>query len=208
MIYTARQLAGDYVLTMPDAQANFAQQLDTQIYVGLAPGVTAAQGRQAIEAVSAAYPNAKVLDQTQYKAQQSSQVNQILNLIYALLGLAVVIALIGIANTLRPIHTRTTHELGLLRAVGMTQRQVRGSIRIEALIISLFVSIEIIGIGFGAALVSAQHARGPTSLSIPVIQSLVITLLAGIAGIVAAARPGRRASRINILRAVTTERAR
>jgi putative ABC transport system permease protein len=207
VIYTTRQLAGDFILTQPAAEANFPQQLDSQIYVGLAPGVTAAQGRRAIESVLAAYPIAKLLDQTQYKAQQAAQVDQLLNLIYGLLALAVLIALIGIANTLAlSIHERT-HELGLLRAIGLTRGQLRASIRAEALIMSLFGSVEglVLGIVLGAALVTAQHAQGLTHLSVPLPQLLMVGAIAGAAGIVAAWRPSRRAARLNILRAVTTE---
>ena len=207
VIYATRQLARDFIVTQAAAEANFPQQLDSQIYVGLAPGVTSAQGRQAIEAVLAAYPTAKLLDQTQYKAQQAAQVDQLLNLIYGLLALAVVIALIGIANTLAlSIHERT-HELGPLRAVGLTRGQLRTSIRAEAVIISLFGSVEglILGVVVGAALVTAQHAQGLTQLSVPLPQLLIISAVASTAGILAAWRPSRQAARLNILRAVTTE---
>jgi putative ABC transport system permease protein len=207
VIYTTRQLAGDFILTQAAAEANFSQQLDSQIYVGLAPGVTAAQGRQAIESVLVPYPTAKLLDQTQYKAQQAAQVDQLLNLIYGLLALAVIIALIGIANTLALSIYERTRELGLLRAVGLTRGQLRASIRAEALIMSLFGSVEglILGVVLGAALVTVQHAQGLTHLAVPLPQLLIIGAIAGAAGVVAAWRPSRRAARLNILRAVTTE---
>jgi len=121
VIYSVRSLAGDYVLPLTAAEANFPQALDMNVFVKLAPGVSASAGRSAIEKVLSSYPNATLMDQTQYKAQAEQSVNTLLNLVYALLALAVVIALIGIANTLALSIDERTRELGLLRAVGTTR---------------------------------------------------------------------------------------
>ena len=206
-VYTARELAGDYVLSLGAAEANFPQQLDFQVYVKLAPGVSAGAGRHAVESVLAAYPTAKLLDQAQYKEQQASQINQLLNLVYGLLALAVIIALIGIANTLALSIYERTRELGLLRAVGMTRGQLRSTVRSESVIISLLGAVEglVVGVLFGWALVAALGAQGITLLVVPVVQLLVVAALAGLAGVVAAVAPGRRAARLDVLRAVTTE---
>lgn len=134
------------------------------------PGLSASAGRSAIENVVASYPNATLMDQVQYKAQQANQVNQLLNLVYGLLALAVVIALIGIANTLAlSIHERT-RELGLLRAVGTTRGQLRWTVCLEALIISLFGAIEglVLGTLLGWAIVAAMRSQGVTHLVFPV----------------------------------------
>jgi putative ABC transport system permease protein len=157
--------------------------------------------------VLAAYPNATLMDQAQFKAQQAQQVNQLLNLVYGLLGLAVGIALIGIANTLALSVYERTRELGLLRAVGTTRRQLRAMVRYEALVISLFGAVEglVLGALFGWAIVAAMHSAGATRLVFPVPQLLVVTLLAGLAGTAAAIAPSRRAARLNVLRAVTTD---
>lgn len=206
-IYSVREIAGDYVLPLAAAQANFPQALDVAIFIKLAPGVTASAARSAISDVLAAYPNATLMDQTQYKAQQSRQVNQLLNLVYGLLGLAVLIALIGIANTLALSIYERTRELGLLRAVGATRGQLRAMVRAEALIISLFGAIEgfVLGILLGSAIVAALRSQGVTTLTVPFAQLLALVILAGIAGIVAAIAPSRRAARLDILQAVTTE---
>lgn len=206
-IYSVRNLAGDYILPLAAADANFPQALDIIVFVKLAPGVSASAGRGPIESVLAAYPNAKLMNEAQYQAQQAQQVNQLLNLVYGLLALALVIALIGIANTLTlSIHERT-RELGLLRAVGTTRGQLRSIVRWEALVISLLGAIEglVLGLLFGWAIVTASDSSGTTNLVFPVIQLLVLAALAGLAGIVAAIAPSRRAARLNILQAVTTE---
>jgi putative ABC transport system permease protein len=207
VIYGVRTLAGDYVLPLAAAEANFPQALDTDVFVKLAPGVSASAGRSAIESVLSAYPNATLMDQAQYKAQAEQQVNQLLNLVYALLALAVIIALIGIANTLALSIYERTRELGLLRAVGTTRRQLRSIVRSEALIISLVGAIEglVLGILFGAAIAVAMHSVGVTQLSFPVVQLLAVAVLAGLAGVVAAIAPSRHAARLNVLQAVTTE---
>ncbi len=206
-IYRTREVAGDYFLPLAAAQANFTQQLDVQDYVQLAPGVSATVGRRAIDAVLASYPTATLLDQAQYKQQQFKQIDQVLNLVYGLLALAVLIALIGIANTLALSTYERTRELGLLRAVGMTRGQLRASVRKESLIISLLGSAEglIVGSLFGWAMVRALGSQGITELVFPVGQLLIVAALAGVAGIVAALGPGRRAARIDVLRAIAAE---
>ena len=207
-IYTQRAMTGgDYVLPLAAAEANFPQALDLTVYVKLAPGVTTAAARPAIERVLAAYPNATLQDQAQYKAQQEQQVNGQLNLMYGMLALAVIIALIGIANTLALSIYERTHELGLLRAVGATRGQLRTMVRYEALVIALFGAVEglVLGALFGWAIVTSMHSEGVTSLVFPVTQLLVIAVIAGLAGVLAALAPSRRAARLNVLQAVTTE---
>jgi putative ABC transport system permease protein len=207
VIYSVRDLAGDYILTLAAATANFPQALDLDVFVKLAPGVSAKAGHQAIGQVLAAYPNATLMDQVQYKARQTRQVNQMLNLVYGLLALAVIIALIGIANTLALSVYERTRELGVLRAVGTTRRQLRAIVRAESLIISLFGALEglLLGMVFGWAIVAVLRSRGVTHLVFPVRQLLIMAVLAGLAGVVAAIAPSRRAARLDILRAVTTE---
>ncbi len=206
-IYGARQLAGDYVLPLAAAEQNFSQQLDYQVYVKLAAGITPADGRSAMDPIIAHYPTAKLMDRTEFKHEQLAQINQMLNLVYGLLALALFIALIGIANTLAlSIHERT-RELGLLRAVGMTRPQLRSTVRSESVIIALLGAAEglVVGTLFGWAIVSALKSAGVTQLSVPLVQLVVVALLAALAGVLAAVGPGRRAARLDVLRAITTE---
>ena len=207
VIYAGRELAGDYVLPLSAAQANFSQALDLAVYVKLAPGVSTSAARPAIDRVLAAYPGTTLQDQAQYKASQAQQVNQLLNLVYGLLALAVGIALIGIANTLILSIYERTRELGLLRAVGATRAQLRAIIRYEALVTSLFGAAGGLGLGLllGWAIVAALRSQGVTTLAFPVPQLAVLAVLAGLAGVVAALGPSRRAGRLDILQAITTE---
>ena len=121
------------------------------------PGV-----QQAVTRALAPYPNVKVQSRAQFEATQTAQVNQLLGLVYALLALAVVIALIGIVNTLMLSVFERTHEIGLLRAVGMKRRQIRAMIRSESVILAVFGAIIgiIIGTGLGIALVSVAALAG------------------------------------------------
>jgi putative ABC transport system permease protein len=207
VIYSTRAMAGDYVLPLAVATANFATALDQTVYVKLAPGVTAAAARPAVDRALAAYPNLTVMDQAQYKAQVNKSVDSILNLMNGLLSLAVGIALIGIANTLALSVYERTRELGLLRAVGMTRSQLRALVRYEALVISLFGALEglLLGTALGAAIVASFRSSGLDHIVIPVPKLLLLAFIAGLAGLIAAIAPSRRAARLNVLRAVTTE---
>jgi putative ABC transport system permease protein len=207
VIYSVRDVAGDYLLPLTAAQANFPSSLDIGIMVKLNPGVTANAARPVIDRVLAAYPNATLQDQAQYKASQTKQYDTLLNLMYALLALAVLIALIGVANTLALSIYERTRELGLLRAVGMTRGQLRSMVRAEALITSAFGALEglVLGTFFGWAIVYAMRSLGVTQLAFPVAQLLIIAVLAALVGLLAAIAPSRHAAKLNILQAVTTE---
>jgi putative ABC transport system permease protein len=152
------------------------------------------------------FPTVEVKNQSQLKDQQEEQVNQLLGLIYALLSLAIVVSVFGIVNTLAlSIHERT-RELGMLRAVGMSRRQVRTMVRYEAVITALIGAIlgTILGVIF-AVLVSRPLADEGFKLSYPVGTLLVLLVLAALAGVIAAIGPARRASRLDVLRALAYE---
>jgi putative ABC transport system permease protein len=206
-IYKARELAGDYVLPLSVAVRNFPTQLDFQVYVRLADGVTLDEGRAALAPIVAGYPTASLLDRAEYKEAQVGQIDQLLNLVYGLLGLALLIALIGIANTLGlAIHERT-RELGLLRAVGMTRGQLRSAVRYESLIVAVLGAVEglLAGLLLGWALVRALRGQGITEFAVPAWPLLLVAVLAGFAGVVAAIAPSRRAARLDILQAIASE---
>jgi putative ABC transport system permease protein len=158
------------------------------------------------QALKQPYPTVEVQNQSQLKDQQEQQVNSLLGLVYALLSLAVIVSLFGIVNTLAlSIHERT-RELGMLRAVGMSRRQVRTMVRYEAVITALIGAIlgTVLGVIF-AALVSRPLADEGFELSYPIVTLVILLVLAAVAGVVAAIGPARRASRLDVLRALAYE---
>lgn len=207
MIYGENQPAGNYVLGMAAYNANFSNGYDTQIFIKKAPSASSTQTLDAIKKVASGYPGAKVLDRASYKAERAQPINQLLSLVYVLLGLAIIMALLGIANTLALSIFERTRELGVLRAVGMTRAQLRSSIRWESVIIALQGTLLglAIGIFFGWALIKASADQGIGQFSLPVTRLFVIVVLAGIAGVAAAILPGRRAAKLDVLKAVVSE---
>ena len=205
-IFTDRVQTSGYVIGMAAYEANVADQFDARVFVSKAPGVSMSQLRTAVERVTASYPSATVRDREGYKSATAAQVNQMLNFIYVMLGLAIIIALIGIANTLALSIFERTHELGLLRAVGMTRSQLRSTVRWESVIIALFGTVLglVIGLFFGWSLVTALGDQGINILRIPVGSLTVVTVLAALAGVAAAIFPARRAARLNVLEAIAT----
>ncbi|MCU1453202.1 MAG: ABC-type transport system, involved in lipoprotein release, permease component [Acidimicrobiales bacterium] len=204
LIYGPNQLAGKYYLGMSAYAANFHTRYDVFVFVKKAPRVSSAATLTAVKRVVADYPGATVMDQTQFKAQTAQPINQLLGLVYALLLLAVIIALLGIGNTLALGIFERIQELGLLRAVGMTRRQLRSTIRWESVIIALqgtFLGL-LIGVFFGWALVTALNKQAASVFSIPYATLGVVVVLAAIAGIAAAVLPARRAAKLNVLRAI------
>jgi putative ABC transport system permease protein len=206
-IYTDNRLLKDYVVSLGTYERNYTQQLDTFVLVKTAPGVTLAQAKRSVDRVAKSFPNVKLEDQAQFRQSQSNQINQVLGLITALLGLAIIIALFGIVNTLALSVFERTREIGLLRAVGMARRQVRTMIRWEAVIIAVFGAIlgVAVGIFFGWAMIQALRDQGATILSLPAGQLVFTVVAAGIMGLIAAVLPARRAARLDVLQAIAQE---
>ncbi len=197
----------DYALSISTMSQHYTNQLDNYVFVKLASGVSPADGRKAIDGVLKAYPNAELQDRTEFKDAQAAQINQLLGLIYVMLLLAVIIALIGIANTLALSIYERTRELGLLRAVGMSRRQLRSSIRWESVIIALLGTLVglVIGFFFGWAVIEALKDQGFTRFAPPAGQLILVVIVGGFAGVLAAVFPARRAAKLDVLKAVTHE---
>jgi putative ABC transport system permease protein len=200
-------LLGATVVTQRTMARQMGVREDTLDLIKLAPGANAAQVQDRLKTVmEKAFPTADVLNQQELKENQEGQINQLLGLIYALLSLAVIISLFGIANTLAlSIHERT-RELGMLRAVGMSRRQVRRLIRYESVITALIGAVLglILGMVF-AALMSVPLADEGFSLSYPIGQLILLMVLATLAGVLAAIAPARRAARLDVLEALAYE---
>jgi putative ABC transport system permease protein len=187
--------------------ANFRVRYDSRVFVKKAPGVSTAAALAAVRAVATKYSGTTVMDQAAFKADQAKPIQQMLSLVYALLALAILIALLGIGNTLALSIFERTRELGVMRAVGMTRHQLRAMIRWESVIIALQGTVLglLIGVFFGWALVLAMRNQGITEFSVPVLNLVIVVVLAALAGAVAAIWPSRRAAKLNILRAIVTE---
>jgi putative ABC transport system permease protein len=206
-IYKDNQLNGPYLLALDDYARHYADQLDVIALVRAKPGVSPEASLAAVNRVVADFPSVQVKDQAQYKQDQANQINQVLVLFYLLLALAVVIAFLGIINTLALSVMERIRELGLLRALGMTRGQMRAMIRWEAIIIAVLGALLglVVGVFFGWITVRALHSQGITDFSLPLDTLLEFVVFAALAGILAAVFPGRRASRIDILQAIATE---
>lgn len=206
MIYRESDLLGKYVLGTAAYEANYTDQFDWQVYVQKAADASQVSLRTAVTAVTGAIPGVEVMTSDEYVARATAPLDQLLALVYALLSLAILIALLGIGNTLAlSVHERV-HEIGLLRAVGMTRRQLRTSIHWESAIVALQGTILGLGIGIflGWALTRALADEGITTFDIPWGSMGIIAGAAIVAGVIAGLLPARRAARLDVLRAIAS----
>ncbi len=203
-IYQANALIGSYLVSAAFFVSHFT---NPSLAALLLRTNGSAAADKAVTNALAPYPNLQVQTRAQFEQTQNASVNQLLGLVYALLGLAVLIALIGIVNTLMLSVFERTREIGLLRAVGMMRRQVRAMIRSEAVILAIFGAIIgiIIGTGMGIALVSSLKQQGITDTVVPASRLLVFLLLSALLGLVAASWPARRAAKLDVLAAIAAE---
>jgi putative ABC transport system permease protein len=185
--------------------SSFPQPRNQFAFVDVEGGVSAAATKR-LEQALAAYPDTKVQTREQFKDGQISGLETVLNVLYALLGLSVLVSLFGIVNTLVLTVFERTRELGMLRAVGMTRRQVRRMVRHESIVTALMGTALGIGAGlFLAALVTRALADEGIPFAVPAGSLAAFTIAAVLIGILAAILPARRASRLNVLEALHYE---
>ncbi len=204
-VFKPNALLGSYLVGDSFFLAHFNQPLPVAVL--LHTGGSTSSTTRSVQAGLAAYPNLKIQTRAEFQKSQQAQVNQLLGLVYALLALAVLIALIGIVNTLMLSVFERTHEIGLLRAVGMKRRQVRVMIRAESVILSLFGAVigVVVGTALGAAFAASLKHQGITDLVIPFTSLVVFVVLAGLLGLAAASWPARRAAKLDVLAAIATD---
>jgi putative ABC transport system permease protein len=167
---------------------------------------TSASTTRALERALSAFPDTKVQTQSKFEKDQSAWVNQLLAIFYVLLGWAVIVSLFGMVNTLVLSVMERTRELGMLRAVGMSRRQVRRMVRHESIITALIGAALGIVVGlFLAAMVTTGLSKYGMVYSIPIGSLVAFVVVAIVAGVAAAALPARRASRLNVLNALQYE---
>ncbi|HEX5937100.1 MAG TPA: FtsX-like permease family protein, partial [Actinomycetota bacterium] len=206
-IYTDNRLLGDYTISLDEYEENFAEQLDSIVFLKVAEGISLEEARAVLDEVVSRFPNVEVNDQAEFKAQQDDLIDQVFGFVLILLVLSVIISAFGIANTLGLSIYERIRELGLLRAVGMQRSQLGWMIVIEAVIVSLLGAALGIAIGilFGWAMQQALADLGFSVLAIPYGLLVVFAVIAALLGMVAAIAPAVRASRIQVLQAITYE---
>ena len=204
-IYGVEGLLGELIMTTEDWAPHADRPGDVVVLIGLAKGVSLDEGRAAVQAVSDRYAGPEVQDRDEYIDSVAGEVDQLLILVYGLLGLAVLIALLGIANTLSlSIHERT-RELGLLRAVGLTRSALRATVRWESVITAVVGTTVGLTVGtfLGWGMVQALATEdGFIIFELPLGTLVVVLGLAVAAGVTAAIRPARRAARLDVLAAI------
>ncbi|MER6588082.1 ABC transporter permease [Micromonospora chalcea] len=202
-IYESSQLTNPVTLP-PQATADFAIPQPIQGFLQLAPGTSVDAVQPQIERLLADSPEVSVADRAGFIEQQTGQLDSLLQMIQILLALAIVIAVLGIINTLALSVLERTRELGLLRAIGLRRAQTMRMITVEAVVISIFGALlgVVVGTGLGAAVVEALKDEGITDLILPWGQMVTFLILAAIIGVVAAVLPAIRAARINVLGAI------
>jgi len=205
--YKDNELVGNYVLDQSAAGHFQRGKLYEVALVKVAPGADHGQVRQALDTAIKPYPNVEMRDRGEFVAEAAGQIDTAVRILSALLALSVLIAVLGIINTLALSVLERTRELGLLRAVGMSRRQVKRMVRVESVVIAIFGGLLglVVGGAIGVALQRALVNQGVTELRFPFGQLFGYLVLAALAGVVAAWLPARRASRLNVLNAIATE---
>jgi len=180
---------------------------DSTLYVNAASGTGADQLRKALDTTLKPYPQVQVRDEADYKKLIHDQIAVLLYLVYALLGLAIVIAVLGVVNTLALSVVERTREIGLLRAIGLGRRQLRRMIRLESVVIAVFGAVLGLGLGlvWGVCAQQVLALQGMKALAVPWTTIIAVVIGSAVVGIVAALLPALRASRMNVLAAIAHE---
>jgi putative ABC transport system permease protein len=205
-IYKSNPLLGSYVTGDGFFRSHFDSPLPSAVLLSTAPGAHALLNTLNNDAL-VPYANVSAKTRAQFEADEQASVNQLLGLVYVLLALAILIALIGIVNTLMLSVFERTREIGLLRAVGMKRRQVRSMIRSESVIVGLLGGVLGIvrGVVVGVAFAYALRNNSVTTVSVPVADLIGFLVLSALLGLAAATWPARRAANLDVLAAIATE---
>ncbi|MBX6390250.1 MAG: FtsX-like permease family protein [Frankia sp.] len=196
----------EYLVSDAEWARHAAADLDLMVLVKQQPEADPAAVRAALDAAVKPFPTVTVTDQREFIAEQEKTVDQVIGMVYVLLALAVIIALFGIVNTLALSVIERTKEIGMLRAVGLSRRQMWVVVVLESVVISVFGATLGVAVGsfLGWALVKAMESQGVTSFAYPLTTILGVLLLGAVLGVVAAVVPALRAARMNVLRAIAT----
>ncbi|MFF0244871.1 ABC transporter permease [Streptosporangium sandarakinum] len=193
-------------VTVPEGDFDryFGAVGDSRMMINARDGVGADVGRRIVEAAAQPYPTAKIASAAEVRGQFEESLDMMVMIITGLLGLAVLISLLGIANTLSlSVHERT-RESALLRALGLTRPQLRRMLSVEALILGLIGALVGVALGVGFGWAATQTMVDDVAFQVPVAQILAFVALSGLAGVIAAVLPARRAARASIVGSLAT----
>lgn len=207
-VYADATFAGNYLLDNATFTEGYpANDLDLLAFLKIAPGVSPDAARSALEAVLESAPQVTLEDRDEYQESQQGQLDSLLIAVNGMLGLALLIALLGIANTLALSILERTREIGLLRAVGMLRGQVRRMVLMESVLVALLGAAIGVGVGlvFGVVATAAMPASVISQTVVPVSQLVSVVVAAGVCGVVAGLLPARRAARLQVLEAIAAE---
>lgn len=198
---------GEFIITRDRYATGVEVLTDEFVLANATDGVPVDQATEAADALTVDYPNVQVQTKSELVADAENQIDALLAIFTGLLALAIIIAILGITNTLALSIIERTREIGLLRAVGMSRRQLRRMVRWESVIIAVFGAMlgMVVGAVLGWTVVLALKDEGLGDFSIPVGQLVTLILVAGLAGVLAAIYPAWKASRLNILDAIAYE---
>ncbi len=206
-IFGDASIVGNWLMSIEgfDAVSDAATR-DLFVVARLAADATPDSGRAALDALADRYPEMKIQDNAEFRAEQEGQIDQLLVIISVLLFFSLIIAVLGIAITLALSVYERTREIGLMRAVGMTRKQTRRMVRWESVIVTVFGGVVgvVLGSLIGVALSNAVPATVVDTTVIPFGQILVYLVIAAVAGVIAAFYPAAKASRMNVLEAIST----
>jgi putative ABC transport system permease protein len=207
-VFSDKGLVGsDYVISTGAHDRVAPHRLESTAMVLVEEGVGVQVVHDRIDAVLEAHADATVMNQEEFTGALGSVIDQLMGLVTVLLLLAVLIALLGIVNTLALSVFERTRELGMLRAVGMTRGQVRAMVRWESAVIAVIGAVlgAGLGIGLGLALTRALADQGIDQVAVPGVQLALYVVAAAVAGVVAAIGPASRASKVDVLKAVVAD---
>lgn len=206
-VWLKSQVLQGSVVLPESAASSFRSDRISQAFVQTEPGASAADVQKRIEPLFADNPEITVQDRSAFVKQTTSQFDTVLLMIQILLALAILIAVLGVINTLALSVIERTRELGLLRAIGMRRAQVMRMITVESVVISVFGAVLglLVGLALGVATVQALKDQGISEIGFPWVTMVQYLVVAAVVGVVAAILPAIRAARLNVLDAIAYE---
>jgi len=206
-IYAKNPIAQHYLIGLSTYERNFRNRLDIVVALKATSPDRLGEVRTALASVLKSRPTLELRDQSEFKQNQKRQINMVLSFVLALLVLSLIIAWLGIVNTLALSVFERTREIGLLRAVGMRKSQVWTMIGLESVVIAVFGALlgVVLGLGYGASLVQALRSQGIDQTSVPVGQLIAYLVVGAVAGFTAGLWPSHRAANLNVLNAIATD---